>query len=82
VAQPHGPSLISRVIQADYTYVKIPLHFVININVKASQQWCEWAFTAGEYNEIPEQPEMYWYEKYGGFNLRADRLALIDGSEC
>ena len=45
------------------------------------QQWCDWAFPPGEYNEIPEGPEMHWYEKYGGFNLQADRLAFIDGSE-
>jgi serine carboxypeptidase S28 len=62
VAQPTGPSLISRVIQVDYT-----------------QDWCTWAFPAGEYNSIPDKPELQWYESYGGYSLTADRLALVDG---
>ena len=63
VAQPHGPSLISRVLQKDYT-----------------QQWCNWAFPKGTYNSIPAEPDLTPYNKYGGFNISADRLALIDGS--
>jgi hypothetical protein len=64
VAQPHGPSLISRVLQIDYT-----------------QQWCDWAFPPGEFNSIPSTPDLSWYNRYGGFDFKADRLALIDGDQ-
>ncbi|OCL06367.1 hypothetical protein AOQ84DRAFT_223885 [Glonium stellatum] len=63
VAPMHGPSLISRVLQVDYT-----------------QQWCTWAFPEGEYNAIPSTPNISYYNHYGGFDFRADRLAFIDGS--
>ncbi|KIW00140.1 uncharacterized protein PV09_08318 [Verruconis gallopava] len=62
VASKSGPSLILRVLQADYT-----------------QQWCTWAFPPGEYNRIPDSPDLSYYRKYGDFNLSAPRLALIDG---
>lgn len=64
VAPAHGPSLISRVLQVNYT-----------------QQWCDWAFPPGKYNSIPRQPELHWYNDYGGFNFSAERLAFIDGSQ-
>ena len=66
VAQPGGkPSLLSRVVQTDYT-----------------QQWCTWAFPPGEYNSIStDGPNLTHYNQYGGFNLTAERLALIDGDQ-
>jgi len=64
VAQPDGPSLISRVLQVDYT-----------------QQWCDWAFPPGVYNSIPETPDLSWYNQYGGFDFKADRLAFVDGDQ-
>jgi len=63
VAPKSGPSLISRVLQKDYT-----------------QQWCTWAFPKGKYNKIPSTPDLNSYERYGGFNFTADRLAFVDGS--
>ena len=63
MANNDGPSLISRVLQLDYT-----------------QQWCEWAFPAGKYNTLPPTPELEQYNKYGGWNLQAPHLALIDGA--
>ena len=62
VAPATGPSLISRVLQLNYT-----------------QQWCTWAFPAGQYNSIPSTPDLSWYQRYGDFNFTADRLAFIDG---
>lgn len=64
MAQPKGPSLISRVLQVDYT-----------------QQWCNWAFPAGQYNSIPPTPDFSWYSRYGDVNITAPRLALIDGDQ-
>ncbi|PPJ54669.1 hypothetical protein CBER1_05977 [Cercospora berteroae] len=58
VANPTGPSLLSRVVQLDYT-----------------QQWCDWAFPPGEHNRIPSTPDLRPYNKYGGYNVIADRLA-------
>ncbi|KAF1929845.1 uncharacterized protein M421DRAFT_419615 [Didymella exigua CBS 183.55] len=63
VAPKSGPSLISRVLQKEYT-----------------QQWCTWAFPAGQHNSIPKSPELHYYNKYGGWNIKAENLALIDGS--
>ena len=63
VAPASGPSLISRVLQINYT-----------------QQWCEWAFPPGKYNSIPSTPDLSYYNRYGDFNISADRLALIDGN--
>lgn len=64
VAEPSGPSLISRVLQKDYT-----------------QQWCEWAFKKGRRNSIPPEPDVHTINKYGDFNISAERLALIDGEQ-
>ena len=63
-ARQHGPSLISRVLQVNYT-----------------QQWCTWAFPPGEYSSIPSTPNLAEYNKYGGYNVSADRLAHIDGDQ-
>ncbi|KAJ9201928.1 hypothetical protein DTO164E3_3366 [Paecilomyces variotii] len=63
VAPASGPSLISRVLQVNYT-----------------QEWCEWAFPKGKYNSIPSTPDLNYWNRYGGFNISADRLAFIDGS--
>ncbi|CAK3848666.1 serine protease EDA2 [Lecanosticta acicola] len=59
-----GPSLLSRVIRANYT-----------------QQWCTWAFPPGEYNSIPSSPDLERWNKYGGYNVNAPRLAHIDGDQ-
>lgn len=59
-----GRSLISRIIQEDYT-----------------QQWCTWAFPAGQFNSIPSSPDTSQWNKYGGYNFSADRLAFVDGSK-
>lgn len=64
VAPASGRSLISRVIQEDYT-----------------QQWCTWAFPAGQFNSIPSRPDTDLWNKYGGYNFSADRLAFVDGSK-
>ncbi|GIZ47605.1 hypothetical protein CKM354_001069300 [Cercospora kikuchii] len=64
VANPTGPSLLSRVVQLDYT-----------------QQWCDWAFPPGEHNRIPSTPDLRPYNKYGGYDVIADRLAHIDGDQ-
>lgn len=45
----------------------------------SSQQWCNWAFPPGRYNKIPATPDFSITDKYGGFNISADRLAFIDG---
>lgn len=63
-ARLHGPSLLSRVVQRNYT-----------------QQWCTWAFPPGKYNSIPATPNLEAYNKYGGYNVSADRLAHIDGDQ-
>ena len=34
----------------------------------------------GKYNTIPTSPNLDNWNRYGGFNLRADRLLFIDGS--
>jgi hypothetical protein len=58
-----GPSLIMNVLQPSYT-----------------QEWCNWAFPAGSHNKIsPSGPDFSTTEKFGGFNISADRLAFIDG---
>lgn len=45
-----------------------------------TQQWCTWAFPAGASNSIPASPELHYYNKYGGWNIHAPNLALIDGN--
>ncbi|KAF2674006.1 extracelular serine carboxypeptidase [Microthyrium microscopicum] len=63
---PNKPSLISRVIQLDYT-----------------QQWCNWAFPPGplapQAAPSPNGPNLKRYNKYGGLEISARRLAFIDG---
>lgn len=44
-----------------------------------TQQWCTWAFPPGASNRIPASPDLSYYNTYGGWNLRAPNLALIDG---
>ncbi|KAN0115436.1 peptidase S28 [Hyaloscypha variabilis] len=62
VAPSTYPSLVMKVLKADYT-----------------QQWCNWAFPPGLYNRIPPTPDLSAFNKYGGFNISAERLAFIDG---
>ena len=59
-----GPSLISRIIQVNYT-----------------QQWCNWSFPPGKCNSIPSTPDLEQINKYGGYNVIADRLAHVDGDQ-
>ncbi|GAB1744440.1 hypothetical protein NU219Hw_g1717t1 [Hortaea werneckii] len=51
------------------------------LQVPYTQQWCTWAFPAGEYNSIPATPELWRYNKYGGYEVVAERLARIDGEQ-
>lgn len=44
-----------------------------------SQQWCTWAFPPGTYNSIPSTPDLNENLKYGGYDIQAPKLALIDG---
>ena len=64
VARLNSPTLLSRVVQIDYT-----------------QQWCNWAFPPGQHNSIPLSPQLNYINKYGGYNVIADRLAHIDGDQ-
>lgn len=49
------------------------------LQVNYTQQWCTWAFPNGKYNQIPSTPNLNAFNKYGSFNISADRLAFIDG---
>ncbi|KAE8441112.1 hypothetical protein EG329_005854 [Mollisiaceae sp. DMI_Dod_QoI] len=49
------------------------------LQVDYTQQWCTWAFPPGKYNQIPSTPDLRAFNKYGSFNIKADRLAFIDG---
>jgi hypothetical protein len=46
----------------------------------SSQQWCDWSFPPGKYNKIPKSPNLDYWNKYGGWDVKADRLAFIDGA--
>lgn len=46
-----------------------------------TQQWCKWAFPDGKYAKLPSSPDTSRWNKYGGFEIAADRLALVDGGE-
>ncbi|PVI03124.1 hypothetical protein DM02DRAFT_698935 [Periconia macrospinosa] len=43
------------------------------------QSWCNQSFPAGKYNAIPSSPDIWQINKYGGADIEAPRLALIDG---
>ncbi|KAJ7115068.1 extracelular serine carboxypeptidase [Mycena crocata] len=45
------------------------------------QQWCVWAFPPGEHNTIPARPTLERWNKFGGLELQADRLAQVDGAQ-
>lgn len=49
------------------------------LKVPYTQQWCRWAFPAGNYNRIPATPDLHQVNKYGGYDIQAPKLALIDG---
>ncbi|KAI0180215.1 peptidase S28 [Hypoxylon sp. FL1284] len=51
------------------------------IDTSYEQQWCTWAFPAGQTNSIPPSPDPTAYNSFGGFNFSADRLAFIDGDQ-
>lgn len=50
------------------------------LQVDYTQQWCTWAFPPGKHNSIPATPDLSAFNKYGGFNISAPRLAFIDGN--
>jgi hypothetical protein len=50
------------------------------LQIPYTQQWCTWAFPAGQSNSVPSTPALQYYNKYGGWNIQAPNLALIDGS--
>jgi hypothetical protein len=50
------------------------------LQVPYTQQWCKWAFPPGKHNKLPVTPQLQDYNKYGGWNIQAPHLALIDGS--
>jgi len=80
VAPASYPSLVMKVLRADYTWVffewiaSVPYYF-------HRQQWCNWAFPPGRYNRIPPTPDLSAINKYGGYNISVDRLAFIDGGK-
>jgi hypothetical protein len=49
------------------------------LQIEYTQQWCTWAFPKGKHNTLPSTPDLSQYNKYGGYNIQAPRLALIDG---
>ncbi|KAK4544242.1 hypothetical protein LTR36_004452 [Oleoguttula mirabilis] len=51
------------------------------LQVNYTQQWCTWAFPAGEDSAIPSTPDLWRYNVFGGYNVSADRLAHIDGDQ-
>ncbi|KAF2116100.1 peptidase S28 [Lophiotrema nucula] len=50
------------------------------LQIPYTQQWCTWAFPKGKFNHIPATPQLEYYLKYGGWNIQAPNLALIDGN--
>lgn len=50
------------------------------LQIPYTQQWCEWAFPPGEHNSIPDTPALHYYNSYGGWDIKAKNLALIDGN--
>ncbi|KAL6163028.1 hypothetical protein ACJQWK_10624 [Exserohilum turcicum] len=50
------------------------------LQIPYTQQWCTWAFPPGQYNSIPPTPALHYYNSYGGWNIQAKNLALIDGN--
>jgi len=50
------------------------------LQIPYTQQWCTWAFPDGHFNKVAPTPDLHYYNKYGGWNLQAENLALIDGN--
>ncbi|CAA9965462.1 extracelular serine carboxypeptidase [Pyrenophora teres f. maculata] len=50
------------------------------LQIPYTQQWCTWAFPDGQFNSVPATPSLHYYNKYGGWDLHAENLALIDGN--
>jgi hypothetical protein len=50
------------------------------LQIPYTQQWCTWAFPPGTSNSIPSTPALNYYNSYGGWDLQAKNLALIDGA--
>jgi len=51
------------------------------VNGSYTQEWCEQAFPPGAYHAIPPAPELWRNNRYGGYDVVADRLAHIDGNQ-
>ncbi|KAF2725215.1 extracelular serine carboxypeptidase [Polychaeton citri CBS 116435] len=51
------------------------------LQINYTQQWCDWAFPRGKLSSIPESPNIGLIERYGGYTVKADRLAFIDGDQ-
>ncbi|KAJ4298995.1 hypothetical protein N0V90_004239 [Kalmusia sp. IMI 367209] len=49
------------------------------LNGSYMQTWCDQAFPPGQYSSIPPTPNVHDINKYGGYDIQAPRLALIDG---
>lgn len=53
------------------------------LDASYTQQWCNWSFPpgSGTYNAVPPAgPDLARWNQYGGFGLRAPRLAFVDGT--
>jgi pimeloyl-ACP methyl ester carboxylesterase len=79
-AYPWGEkSLISRVIDADYTQQWCDWAFpkgklLLQLNYEYTNH------LVGKYNQIPPSPDVDAWNIYGGFNLSAKNLLFVDGS--
>lgn len=51
------------------------------LTVNYMQEWCRKAFPPGKYNRIPETPNLDYWNKYGGFDIKLNRTLFIDGGK-
>ncbi|PNS15019.1 cell division control protein 42 [Sphaceloma murrayae] len=51
------------------------------LDASYTQQWCTWAFPSGSHSSIPSAPDTETYNRYGGYDVLADRLARVDGDQ-
>lgn len=49
------------------------------LNGTYMQTWCNQSFPPGQHSSIPPQPDVNVINRYGGLNIAAPNLALIDG---
>ncbi|CAJ2506575.1 Uu.00g007050.m01.CDS01 [Anthostomella pinea] len=50
------------------------------IDAEYTQEWCNKAFPAGQYNSIPATPDLDIWNAYGDFNFTAENLLFVDGT--